>query len=262
MKLSKLAFTSILSLFLLSEIALAQNTNPPAQPGDAVPPKFKILEQPDAPLRIVSAETRWALPRNVTFFEIFIVVENVSQLSVRAYTTCRDGGEPGKPLCFPMSLMPGQLMLPGKRDGRSSWQNLPDSEKPPTIWIDFVEMSDGSQWGADSTQSAEQLDGERAGARAQREQLLNVLRNEGPEAVIKVIQDHFEQEANQSRSREKHDAPKMLVTIPPGHSGQWEESFRQGARTILVRVIRAHSEFGPSAIEAVMRNPYDASERK
>ncbi len=47
-------------------------------------PKVLVESQPDAPLRITSAETRWATP-DKQMVEIYVVVKNVSDRNIRAY---------------------------------------------------------------------------------------------------------------------------------------------------------------------------------
>lgn len=251
----------VLSLLLISLFqagrALAQEKV--MSKGDvSLPPTFSIFPQPDSPLQIISAETSWAVPGNTNIFQTFIVVKNVSQLTVRAYSTSRDGATSSnrQPLCFFMNLLPGQVMRTGKTDGRSSWQAPFRPDRPPTIWVDFVELSDGSVWGADNCHSRERLDGERSGARAQREQLLKILSADGPELLMEFIRN------NALREMPRGERPKLPLPPPEGHSIVWQEGFSRGAETILRRVVEAERDWGPTAIEGALKLPYDASEAK
>lgn len=244
----------------------ARTAPQPVATQDAVAPsQLKILSQPDAPLRIFSAETKWATPedsRSRRSVSIYVVVENIDERNVRAYATRRDLGAPGTPkACLSTNFLPGKVLRPGQKDGLVTWRGPWPSEPALAVWIDYVELSDGTVWGSDKCHFAERLDGERSGARAQREVLLKILQGEGPDAVLKFISDNYQNEAAR-QAMMRGEKPKIPIEPPLGHSQAWVEGFAFGARTIVERVVAANREWGVTEVEVALKRPYDASEAK
>lgn len=255
-----------LVLLCLPLVSRAQTVPPPASAVDTVPPsQLKILSQLDAPFRIVSAETKWATPedsRTRRSVSIYVVVENISEHNVRAYATRRDMGGPGTAkACLSMNFLPGKVLRPGQKDGLVTWRGPWPAEPALAVWMDYVELSDGTVWGADKCHFSEQLDGMRSGARAQREELLKILQNEGPDAVLKFISDNFQSEATRQAIMRGEKA-KIPIEPPSGHSQTWQEAFTSGARAIIERVIAGNREWGVTEVEVALRRPIDASEAK
>lgn len=251
----------ILVCFSLSSHAQASR-EPPTATSTPIPQQLRILSQPDAPVRIASADITWATPSDRLAVQVYVVVENVSALTVRAYATRRDMDSPdGRKVCLSDNLLPGKVLRPGAKIGRSTWQNNPKSEPAPSIWVDYVELSDGTVWGKDECQFGDYLSGARAGAHSQREILLKILQDEGPEAVLNFIQQNFETAAA-IEAMKRGEQLKIPPEPPPGHSKVWEDGFSSGARTIVRRVVDANRDWGWTEIEAALRRPFDASESK
>jgi len=264
---------------LLPFASQAQTASKPAATTDeASPSQYKILPQPDAPLRIVSAETKWATPEDAQpgrirrTVSITFVVENIDKRTVRAYTTSRDAGPPGTLKdCLSTSFLPGKVLRPGQKHGIGSWRSPWPAELEQAVRIDYVELSDGTVWGADNCHFGDRLDGERNGARAQREVLLKILQEQGPEAVLTFISDNYEKEPDRlALTREPRmgsaemrvELPKRSIEPPPGHSNTWEAGFAIGARVIVDRVISGNREWGFTEVEVALKRPFDASEAK
>lgn len=248
------------SLLLLFSGTFAQSLpKSPRQLPRPDPPQTKIRPQPDASLRVASAETKWA-----TFSDgisIFIVVENVGDRPIRAFATRRDTSVAGRPACFLNNLMPGKVLRRGQTDGKTTWQGY--SQSTPTIWVDFIEFTDGSTWGADDCHTLDRLNGERAGARGIRELLLKLLTKGGPDEVLKFIRQHDEKiKAARARGDLLVEEGLSLLEPPPGHSIIFNEGFRFGVSTMVGRVQAANDVWGASEIESALRRPYDASEIK
>lgn len=261
-----------MKLFLLTLILLclpfasrAQTAPTPVVTPDDLPSQFKILSQPDSPLRIVSAETKWATPedsRTRRSVSIHFVVENIDERNVRAYATSRDAGAPGTPKdCLSTSFLPGKVLRPGQKHGIGTWRGPWPAELVQVVWIDYVELSDGTVWGSDKCHFGEQLDGMRSGARAQREVLLKILQDEGPDAVLKFISDNYQNEAARQAIL-RGEKPKIPIEPPSGHSQAWEEGFTSGARAIVERVVAGNREWGVTEVEVALKRPIDASEAK
>ena len=236
---------SLVILVCLSLSTRAQAPQgPPTATSTPIPQQFSILAQPDAPLRIVSADVTWATPSDRFAVQVYIVVENVSQQAVRTYATRRGiNSNTGPKGCLGNGRFPsGRFLGPGEKTGTSTWQGVTNSDPAPAVWIDFVELFDGTTWGTDECHIAEWLEGGRAGTRMQRDQLLKIFREKGAEALMKFIQDNFKQQID-PRAWEKGDRPALPIAPPSGHSKRWEEGFSGGARGILQRVIDGYREW-------------------
>jgi hypothetical protein len=239
---------------------------PAATPEEISLSQYKTLSQPDAPLRLVSAETKWATPGEASRIRpavsIHFVVENIDERNVRAYTTTYDAGAIGTPKgCLSTNFLPGKILRPGQKHGIGSWRSPWPADLEQSVGIDYVELSDGTVWGADKCQFGERLNGERSGARAQREVLLKILQDEGPDAVLKFIRENYENEAAR-QAIIRGEKPKIPIEPPSGHSKTWEEGFAFGARVVVDRVVSGNREWGFTEVEVALKRPYDASEAK
>lgn len=257
------ALSSILTLVCASFVAIGQESpKSPSSSATPVPQQLRILSQPDAPLRIASADVTWATPSDRFAVQVYIVVENVSQQTVRTYATRRDiNSTTGPKACLGNPVLPGRVLRPGQKAGTSTWQGVSNSDPAPAVWIDFVELSDGTTWGADECHIAEWLDGGRTGTRMQRDQLLGILREKGADALMAFIQDNFQKEIDR-KAWERGERPILPIAPPSEHSKDWDAGFSGGARGILQRVIDAYREWGAEEIEHVLLRPIYPSERK
>jgi Holliday junction resolvase len=129
------------------------------------------------------------------------------------------------------------ILPPGKR--RALAISNGDREKV-VLSVDFVEFADGSTWGADTARYAESLAGERAGARAEAERLVKLLKTGGLQAV-------------KDAAAEKVDYPDLTPET------RREVSFLIGVRATRGRVLQASEKGGLSTVEAALRQPYDMS---
>jgi hypothetical protein len=257
--------SSILTLLCAFFVVIGQESpKSPASSPTPVPQQLRILSQPDAPLRIASADVTWATPSDRLAVQVYPLVENVSGQSIRAYSTRRDSDSPnGQKVCLSDRFLPGKILRPGQKTGRSTWQNDYKLHLAPAIWIDYVELSDGTVWGKDECELADYLDGARTGARSEREILLKILQDEGPDAVVSFIHQNLDsKEAYEAKRR--GEKLKIPPEPPSGHSKRWEDAFATGALGIASRVLDAIRDWGitKSEIEIALRRPYDASESR
>jgi len=192
--------------------------------------------------------------------QIYVVVKNVSNQLVRMYVTRRGIESNTSPkACLGPPGRFGRGLQPGQQAGTISWQGVSNSDPAPAVWIDFVELSDGTRWGADECQKGERLDGERAGMRVQRDQLLKILRDKGADALMEFIKEKAE--ANR-RASERREQPVFPDPPPMGHSRNWEEAFSEGAREMVRRVVDAEHDWGADEIEHVLLRPIEPSQKK
>ena len=257
MKLAAAIFLLLLSCVL----APAQAPSNPVTPLDEpTPQQLRILPQPDSPLRIVSANATWIAPRDRSGIQIYIVVENVSEQLVRTYATSRglESTQDPKSCLGPPGRI-GRGLRPGQQAGTSTWQGVSQSNPAPAVWIDFVELADGSRWGANACQIGDKLDGERTGARAQRDQLLRIFREHGRDSLMEFINSSFE---TARKVRERGEQPQFPLTPPAGHSREWEQGYSEGAARIIQQVMDADRDFGAKEVEHVLMRPIEPSEKK
>ena len=229
--------------------------------SDAPPPPFKAVSQPDAPARVVSAALKWALPDDRRGVEVYVVVVNASQKAIRTYTTRRQSSNDGAKGCLGPPRLSSNGLLPGEKAGTSTWQRAPDANSPATVWVDFVEFTDGTRWGVDECQTGEWLDGSDAGARAQRDQLLKILREEGAATVKTFIYSNYHKRIDEDAWK-RSERPLLPIWPPTGHSPRWDDGFTSGARSLVERVIEAERKWGPDEIEHELSRPIGPTEKK
>ena len=236
-----------LSLTLFAEVGNSQTTSPnKGSEPERVKPVITVQDQPGTPLKISKVETQWATP-DYQILEIYVGVENVSELEISSYGWRMDKGDGSqdKDGCFMYNLpAPGKTLKKGDSDGKSTWRKFPlDSPTPSiTLSVDFVEFGDGSTWGADFCRTAENLSGLRAGALAAKDKFAQIRQEVDDKGLINLL---------------KQDALK--VEVPDGHSTVWVAAFREGVRRLFDKLREANQEGGLPEVERVVRLPFDAS---
>ena len=214
-------------------------------PDDLPPsPKVEVESQPDSFLHI-TVKTKWV---NVSppGIELALTVKNIStDKAVRAYAT-RQAFTVEEPPggCFLLNAFkPGKVLQPGQSEVRSTWRGYPlDSRKPILLFIDYVEFTDGSTWGADGCESAHYLAGARAGAKALAERLEKELASVGAAALMKSLNEIAGE-----------------IDRPVTESPAWQKGFRNGIEIMIDRLREAVSDGGLPEIEPTLKRPYDAS---
>ena len=227
------ALIAFLTAFSSATAQVAEGRRAAPSPSNRV----SVRAQAGAPLRISSvvdnsddAETPL----------VEFVVENVGAQPIHAFWISYDTVAHGFNVTLGMGINPPgpELILPpGKR--RALAISNGDREKV-VLSVDFVEFADGSTWGADTARYAESLAGERAGARAEAERLVKLLKTGGLQAVKEA-------------AAEKVDYPDLTPET------RREVSFLMGVRATRGRVLQASEKGGLPAVESALRQPYDMS---
>ena len=247
--------SSLFIVLCVSPLMMAQELK-----ADAPPPPFKVVSQPDAPVRVVSAAVKWALPNDRRGVEVYIVVENASQKSVRSYATRRELSS-DRWTCLGPGRIPAKGLVPGEKLGTSTWQGVPSTDSPPSVLVDFVEFTDGTRWGADACQMGERIDGTYAGEREQRDQFLKIFREQGAEALMTYIRENYKKSIDETAWK-RGLRPLVPIWPPTGHSEKWEDGFESGARGLVERVIEAERKWGSDEIEHELSRPIGPTEKK
>ena len=199
--------------------------------------RASVRAQTDAPLRISAVEDN---SDDADAPRIEFVVENLGTKPIQAFWIRYDTVAHGVNVTLGMGINANRqelILPPGKR--RALVVSNRDKEKV-MLSVDFVEFADGSMWGADTARYAESLAGERAGARAEAERLIELLKTGGLQAVKEA-------------AAEKVNYPNLTT------ESRREVSYLIGVRTTRSRVLRASEGGGLSTVESALRQPYDMS---
>jgi hypothetical protein len=204
--------------------------------------------QPDSPLQIsaVTNHSPDSKKLNITF-----VVWNITDKAIRAYATkhepvCFEGKDQGMGILLSNHVSADRLFLPGQsRSEEIAGRSSSTPFQKVTLSIDFVEFTDGSRWGPDVAKFSEQLDGMRAGMKAAKTELLKLLSEKGPEAIVELLESDMH-----------------LLAPERKHSGLWVTGFRLGVKGMSARLLQAYKDKGIAEIEKGLKEPIDASEDK
>jgi hypothetical protein len=235
----------VLGLTLFAQVGRSQSI-----PGNTGPERLKpllnIQEQPGAPLKL-TATTKWTSAPDQQMLEIYVVVENVSELEIRSYAwrlgTTTDGSQDNDACLLHNRLSFVKVLGPGESDGKSTWRRIPVDSPSPSLdlSLDYVEFANGSTWGSDTCKSGERLSGLRAGVLAARDKFAKVpTENRGKDVINLLKQD------------------VAIIEVPDGHSSVWVEGFRDGVRGLFEKLRRANEEGGLPEVERVLQMPFDA----
>jgi len=224
-------------LTILVAVARPQTNQGPDNSVTEKKPLLIIKDQPDSPLTITNVIVdNFPDPRMPTVD--FNVVNNSGKRIMVWAIKHEAGGMSGSMVFIKPDIK--RALRPGKAPqveiSRIQYPQPPESF---TLSVDFVEFVDGTRWGDDSFKTGDRVDGVRAGANAQREALMKILKSDGPEEVIRLL-DSVEPKPDQSSAR----------------SAQWRDGFRGGVGWVRERVRLK----GPnrSEIEKELRPPFES----
>ena len=207
-------------------------------------PEVTIKKIPKSPLEIISTKLD-----NVTSEkpEIELVIRNKTSLPVIAYAIKYD--------VFGASFKAGGSILvnapsikkalqPEEETNQIIGYNASYSEpiKKIDLYVDYVQLADGSVWGPDHSKASETLAGERAGASLFINQINFLLRNKGIEAALSVL---------------KQDESDL--SPPADASVHFIQGFRTGIGMMKDRLKQAYTKNGAKEMEIELNQSFDAS---
>jgi hypothetical protein len=212
--------------------------------------EVSVYNQPDSPLRLSNVVSKWRIStddkeQEWNMLTVEFVSQNVSNKTIRAYTIRQFEGEfnKGKGLTqFSYTTTPSGLLKPNQlcneEIGEGGYRQIPQSIK---LAVDFVEFTDGSTWGQDISESAQQLAGVRAGREAFLEHLKIINKQNGIEAVIKALDE-------------------IKDVLPPNDKSEiWKRGFRSGTSTIKFLMKSAYEKEGIKGAEIELQKSFDNS---
>jgi hypothetical protein len=225
-----------------------QNSQPPASKSTVKDSLIVLVKkQQDSPLRIkniVVDDSQDGLTPNSLTPTVRLTVLNKSDKPIMAYcvkheVTLKGGG--GWSVAVTVNNAGQEHSLPA---GQATQVEITGAQYPElpentVLSIDFVEFADGTRWGADTLETGEVIDGIRAGAQAERETLLNILKAYGPEQVMRSLDS---------------TTPEPDKSIP--RSEKWLDGFRYGVGWIRGRLVSKGQNF--SEVEKELRYGTDS----
>lgn len=176
-------------------------------------------------------------------------VTNVGDKPVRAYaikeSTSLDAGGPVVRTRFTNLPSTAQSLTPyGVRYDEgglgSLYQVAPIKVE---LSVDFVELADGTRWGADTAKSGDSLDGMRAGGRAAIKMYREILAGQGDVGLDRALSG--------DNSVPYKGQPK---------SDEWTRGFDMGVSFVRGRIKRAKEKGGKEGVRHELDKPYDSSE--
>ncbi len=240
--------TIVFALFLISALDASAQT------------EVSIYPQPDSPLQIsnVIQRSEKSMDNMGREWEKLIVnftLQNVSDKTIRAYTLREFSREFDTDLGGVMSaykLSGAGIFKPNQFSNEqigesSSTLVVPGSTQVQEnfkLAVDFIEFTDGSTWGKDFSNSAQQLAGVKTGIKMILESLKEANQQGGIEAVIKTLNEMKE------------------LSPPDERSATWKRGFRVGANSIKSRIKRAYETEGKKGAETALQKSLDNSSDK
>jgi hypothetical protein len=214
------------------------------QAQSAAPPPVTVESQPDAPLHITAANVEWTQRQ---MLRLTVSLQNVSLVPVRVYAVRYEPISTGTGVgggCARANTGTPGTAIPHGESINVEFGNF-GYGGPVTeirVAVDFVESSDGSVWGPDRFESAQQLAGERAGGRRTLTYLRAVLDEQGASALPNALK-----------------AARSNLTAPEQNTAAWRQGYEGSVAVICARVRHALETGGLSDVEAALQGPYDAS---
>lgn len=201
-------------------------------------PVITVKTQADTPLLIAAPRILSWDGRDGEFaFELI----NMSGKPIRAYAIKQKvevGGTQSSNVLFSNldltnhpSLQPNQSLTTF-----DTFPAISEKEQRITLFVDYVEFSDGTKWGIDSTKSAERSAGHRAAIHLISARLLKVLNAGNPSDVVNAI-----------------ETGAANIEPPGSHSDEWKEGFRIGTHNIIGQLKRVQQRGGLVQIPIELR---------
>ena len=113
------------------------------------------------------------------------------------------------------------------------------------VYVDYVQLADGSELGPDRSKASEVLAGQRAGAKLLAGQIRNLLKKNDMASIMGLL-----------------DQEGFSPSTPPNASLRWIQGFRSGIGIIKDRLKQAYQKRGLRDLEIELNKPFDAFEEK
>ncbi len=200
-------------------------------------PEMLVAAQPKSPLVISPLRVESPEPHA---YEILYNLTNIGKKPIRAYTIREVmfiGGQEQVSVTFVDLDLTNKMLQPGQSIPEADAFALPSKQKPSdiTLAVDFIELTDGTTWGADLIKTAAHMAGRRAAARESVKHLKKILNEGGASAVMKAL-----------------DSGALDFPPPAGHSAEWNSAFDDGKNLTKSRLKRAMQKGGLNQVERAL----------
>ena len=218
--------------------------------------EVSIYPQPDSPLQILnvvpsSRKSTDDTGREWNMLTVDFTLQNVGDKTIRAYTIREFSREFDTDLggvIFSYKLSADGMFKPNQsfneQIGESSTTLVASGsnevKESYKLAIDFIEFTDGSTWGKDFSNSAQQLAGLKTGIKTVLESLKESNQRGGIEAVIKTLNEMKE------------------LSPPDEQSAKWKRGFRTGSKTMKSIIKRTYENAGKKGAEIELQKYSDA----
>ncbi len=236
--------TIVFALFLISALNASAQT------------EVSIYPQTDSPLQISNVIQRSEKATDDTGREwekliVNFTLQNVSDKTIRAYTLREFSGAFDTDLGGVLSsykLSGAGIFTPNQFSNEQIGESSSTLVTPGSarvrerfkLAVDFIEFTDGSTWGKDLSNSAQQIAGIKTGIKKILESLKEPNRQGGIKAVIKTLNEMKE------------------LSPPDEQSATWKRGFRGGANSIKSIIKRAYEAGGNKNAEIEFQKYSDA----
>lgn len=208
-----------------------------------------IYPQPDSPLQILNVIQRSRVSTDETgrewnLLSADFVLQNVGDKAIRAYTFREFSGDFETDLgsvIFSYKLSAEGILKPNQSSNEQVGESgSTEVKKNYKLAVDFIEFTDGSTWGKDLSNSAQQLAGLKTGIKTILESLKESNQRGGIEAVIKTLNEMKE------------------LPPPDEQSEKWKKGFRTGSNIMKSIIKRAYENAGKKGAELELQKYSDA----
>lgn len=206
---------------------------------------ISVYPQPDSPIQISEETASWSIKKDDkdkiwNTLTGNYVIKNVSSKPIRAYTIRKFIGDfmtDKSEHEFVIASSEKGSLQPGKSIpadlGNSSFS--PDRLPEIKLAVDYVEFMDGTTWGMDLFQSAEQSGGVKAGRKAGKELLLKVKEQSGINEVAKLLEN------------------PPVISPPQNQTQKWQRGFATGLKYYIFGLRRTYKEKGIEGLESELQ---------
>lgn len=195
-------------------------------------------EQEGAPLRIVSTFVETPSPERTV---VRAMLQNQGGKKIRALAITA-----GTLVHFYNLTGRASVLTPTQIKTFDLYYTGDERPKEINVSVDFVEFDDGTTWGHDVSNSRERLAGERAGAKAEKQRLKELLRSGGRAALNDFLG---------GAAPDASDQPD-----PAGRSAAWVDGYSSGVMSMRHRARQALQTGDPDRVTLELDKPYDTSE--
>ncbi len=208
-----------------------------------------VYPQSDSPLQISNIRQKWRTSndyqeREISLLTIEYNLQNISDKAIRAYTIREFSREFDTDLGATISsyMLPADRSLEAYQFTDEQLGDIGSAGEKQTfkLAVDFIEFTDGSTWGKDLSNSAQQFAGIKAGIKTVLESIKKSNQQGGIKSVIKILNEMKE------------------LTLPAEQNEKRKRGFRIGSNGMKSQLKRAYESGGNKGAEDELQKSFAA----